>query len=377
MPKPVILCVDDEKIVLDSLKNELRSVFGREYIIETSESGSDALSLINELIEKGTAIPVIIADYIMPGMKGDDLLIAIHKKLPDTKTILLTGQATMEGVTNALNNAALYRYISKPWQQEDIVLTIKEALRIFDAERELEVRRMELEKANKKLVVLDRSKTYFIMLLAHELKTPLTSISGFTEILKMSIEDPELLNFCDDIEKSAIRLKKFTDYSLLILELLNEKYVFNFSSHNLFTLVDSVISNLQPELDNKNMIIEKNIKKDNINLIFDEFLIRKVLDIVIDNAVKYSKSNSKIILTDSLQENIYTLSIIDNGIGFSGETLENLFKFFISDDIMHHSSGYGLGLSISKLIMDAHKYSIVVANRDSGAIVNLIFTIKN
>jgi two-component system, sensor histidine kinase and response regulator len=372
--KKAIICIDDEKIVLDSLKNEFRSFLNHEYLFETSESGNDALLLIDELIEEGYDIAIVIADYIMPGMKGDEVLISVHRKLPDAKTILLTGQATMEGVTHAVNDAGLYRYIAKPWEQEDLVLTIKEALRIHETEKQLEERRKELEIANKKLIVLDRSKTYFIMLLAHELKTPIQTISGFNEILKRSIEDTELMEFCDNIEASAERLKKFTDFSLLILELLNDKYPFFLQEHNLKQLLDTVLFDFKFLSDKKNIRIEKRLYSEKMDLIYDENLIKKVIEIVLDNAIKYSSNNSDILITDSFQENIYTLSIIDNGIGFSAETLENLFKFFVSDDIMHHSVGYGLGLATAKLIMDAHKYSIVIANRDVGAIVNLIFT---
>jgi two-component system, sensor histidine kinase and response regulator len=372
--KKAILLVDDEKIVIDSIKNELRSNLGFEYIIETNESGEDALQLIDELIKDDCEIPLVIADYIMPGLKGDELLISIHRKLPDTKTILLTGQATMEGVTNAVNNAGLYRYISKPWQTDDLVLTVKESLKIYETEQQLKERRKELEITNKKLMALDRSKTYFIMLLAHEIRTPLLTISGFTEILESSIKDPELLDFCHEISESTARLKKFNDYSLLILELLNDKYEFKFQQEDIYCLLSNVLNNLQEKIEKKNIIVEKRLNFERMNLIYDSNLINKVIEIVVDNAVKYSNKDSEIIITDTFHENIYTLSIIDNGIGFTPETLDNLFKFFVSDDIMHHSVGYGLGLATAKLIMDAHKYSIVIANRDVGAIVNLIFT---
>jgi len=371
-----IIFVDDEKIVLDSLRNELKFNLCPDCDIETCESGEEALALINESMREDCRIPIVVADYIMPGMKGDEVLIWVHQKLPETKTILLTGQATMDGVTNSVNNAGLYRYIPKPWQEADLLLTIKEALKIYETEQLLAERRKELELANKKLMVLDRSKTYFIMLLAHELKTPLQSISGYNDILKRSLGDSELIHYCDDIESSSHRLKKFTDYSLLILELLNEKYVFEMQKQDIYYLLGIVLMNMQTKMAKKNISLLKQLSFKKMELFYDPLLIMKVLDIVIDNAVKYSNSNSEIIISDSLQDNIYTLSIIDNGKGFSSETIDNLFKFFVSDDIMHHSVGYGLGLATAKMIMDAHKNSIVIANRDPGAIVNLIFTIK-
>ena len=103
MSKPVIICVDDEKIVINSLKSELKSSFGDQYSFEFAESGEDALALFNELISEKTEIPLVIADYIMPEMKGDELLKQVHKISPATLKIMLTGQATVEGVTNAIN----------------------------------------------------------------------------------------------------------------------------------------------------------------------------------------------------------------------------------------------------------------------------------
>ncbi len=75
--KPVIVCVDDEKIVLDSLRKELRTAFNNEIIVEIAESGDEALELIREHNLEGNDVPIIVCDYIMPGMKGDELLIEV------------------------------------------------------------------------------------------------------------------------------------------------------------------------------------------------------------------------------------------------------------------------------------------------------------
>lgn len=128
MKKEVILCVDDEQIVLDSMKLELTSHFGNAYLIETAESGQEAIDTFEFLKERGHPIVLVISDYIMPNMKGDALLIALHQQSPETKKILLTGQADFEGVTNAVNNASLYRYIAKPWETHDLMLTVEAAI---------------------------------------------------------------------------------------------------------------------------------------------------------------------------------------------------------------------------------------------------------
>ena len=136
--KPVILCVDDEKIVLNSLKAELKGHFGEKYMIETAESGDDALEVFSELSVDGYEIILVISDYIMPKMKGDDFLIALHQTAPHIVKILLTGQANLEGITNAVNHANLYRYLTKPWERNDLLLTIEEGIKSYYKEKALE-----------------------------------------------------------------------------------------------------------------------------------------------------------------------------------------------------------------------------------------------
>ena len=144
MEKPTLLCVDDERMVLDSLKEQLRRFFGEEYQIETASSGTEALELMDALSKEETEIPIIISDHIMPGIKGDELLKRVHSRFPDTLTILLTGRADADAVGNAVNEGNLYRYITKPWEENDLVLTIKEGLRRYVQDKQLEQQNKEL-----------------------------------------------------------------------------------------------------------------------------------------------------------------------------------------------------------------------------------------
>jgi adenylate cyclase len=140
---PMILCVDDERMILTSLKEQLRS--GQLGVdIEIAESGGEALEVVQELIDTGTPFPVIISDQVMPGMRGEELLEKIHKLQPETLCILLTGQATADAVGEAVNRANLYRYIGKPWTEDDLMQTVREALRAWEQARLIEARDQEL-----------------------------------------------------------------------------------------------------------------------------------------------------------------------------------------------------------------------------------------
>jgi DNA-binding NtrC family response regulator len=135
--KQAIICVDDEDIILEALKDQLGPFFENQFLIETSTTASEALVIYDELIDDGYEVPVVISDYLMPGMRGDEFLIKIHAKNPHTLKVLLTGHANVEGITNAINKANLYRYIAKPWDRDDLILTVREAIRSFLQEEEI------------------------------------------------------------------------------------------------------------------------------------------------------------------------------------------------------------------------------------------------
>ena len=146
MSQQSIICVDDERVVLISLRDQLTNHLGNDYEIELAETGEEALEIFEELQQEGIEIPVIIADQIMPGMKGDELLIQIHAHYPQTLKIMLTGQASADAVGNALNHANLYRYIAKPWETIDLCLTVTEAIRSYGQDRQLAQQNQELQK---------------------------------------------------------------------------------------------------------------------------------------------------------------------------------------------------------------------------------------
>lgn len=128
MSKAAILCVDDEKVILDSLKTQLKEEFGDAYLYELADDADDALELIDELTEEETKVILIICDWLMPGMKGDEFLIRVHQRFPAIIKIMLTGQADQKAIKRAQEQANIYRCLSKPWSEGELVETIKSGL---------------------------------------------------------------------------------------------------------------------------------------------------------------------------------------------------------------------------------------------------------
>lgn len=162
----VILCVDDDATILSALKQILKCHFGKEWMVECAESGEDAIDAIDGFINDGIELAVIVSDYIMPGMNGDELLAQVHRLSPNTVKIMLTGQAHLAGIVRAINEAKLYRYLEKPFDNTDFVLTIEGACKAYKQERMLALNNLELlrinselENFNKKLEALVAERT--------------------------------------------------------------------------------------------------------------------------------------------------------------------------------------------------------------------------
>ena len=149
--RSAIVCVDDEWDILRSLGGQLKRHFGKDYDIELASGGEDALSLCSELSAEGKDIALIVSDQKMQGMGGDTLLIRLHALYPKSLKIMLTGNADAHCVGNVVNAAALYRFISKPWDETDLILTVAEALRRFKQEQQLAEQNELLKKTNAKL----------------------------------------------------------------------------------------------------------------------------------------------------------------------------------------------------------------------------------
>jgi DNA-binding NtrC family response regulator len=132
MSKQAVLCVDDEKIVLDSLQEQLENRFGSSFTYEIAESVDEAWDVIDDLVSDGFSIALVISDWLMPRTKGDEFLVDLHQKYPETITVMLTGQADPDAIQNAMENANLFAYVKKPWRSDDLM----ERLAVAFAEKE-------------------------------------------------------------------------------------------------------------------------------------------------------------------------------------------------------------------------------------------------
>jgi response regulator RpfG family c-di-GMP phosphodiesterase len=126
--KPKLLLVDDEESILNSLRRLLR---GQPYEVLLATSGAQALEIMAR-----QPIDLVMSDARMPNMDGSTLLAHIHQRHPDTLRIMLTGYADPTVIIKAINEGQIHRYISKPWHDEEMLLTLRQSLAYQHSERE-------------------------------------------------------------------------------------------------------------------------------------------------------------------------------------------------------------------------------------------------
>lgn len=120
-----IICVDDEVIILMSLKLELMRSFKDRFRTETATSAEDALELVDKLYSEQVRVILILTDWLMPGIKGDQLIAIVKRKHPDVRCIMISGQADAKEIEAAKLNPLLDAFIKKPWRSGQLIESVR------------------------------------------------------------------------------------------------------------------------------------------------------------------------------------------------------------------------------------------------------------
>lgn len=277
MEYPVILCVDDERVVLDGLKAQLNREFGATHAIEIAESGKESLELIEDLLSRGTDLPIIISDQVMPDLKGHELLQRVHKLLPNTLKILLTGHSDMEAITEAVNKSNLYRYLSKPWNGSDLILTIKEALKSYYQKQEIEEKNRLLAQQNHELEGLVRARTEELRIEKEKTETLLHNILP-VEIARELMETGKASPARFD--EVSILFSDFKQFTNIVATIPTGKLIFELN--DIFSCFDDIME-------------EEGIEK--IQTVGDAYLAASGLPIEVpDHAIRCVRAAKKMIV---------------------------------------------------------------------------------
>jgi K+-sensing histidine kinase KdpD len=335
-----ILIIDDEIINIHLYSDILSQT---DYEIETAINGEEALNILNTFIPD-----LILMDVMMPGMTGYEVCRKV-RNIPRhcfTKIIMISACTDLDERLQGYQ-AGADDYMTKPIEKEEFLAKINVFIKLKKAEE------------------LDQLKSDLLTLFSHETKTPLNAIFGFSGLLK---ESPNLSKsekiYVENMIKAGNHLLTFVDKTILLCE-LKKSYALEKTSQYLNDHIKDIVLQHQEVSLKKNVSINQ-ICSGSIQLHADWTLLYKMIEYLIDNALKYSPENETVTIIGQIKDNICQLQIIDRGKGIPENDLQFIFDPFAIKNIQNHQAGQGLSLSICRHIMMHHGGTIYASNLPDG-----------
>jgi signal transduction histidine kinase len=374
--QPKVLVVDDEESVVVTIKAILQ-LDG--YNVATTMSGKQARKMVRE-----TEYDLVLTDLRLEDGDGLDVLKAVRESYPETVTIMLTGYASLESAIQALR-AGAYDYLVKPSEVEELRSTVARGIERRRLGQELRLRVAELADLNaslqqrideataelkeryEQLKELDKMKSQFLSIASHELKTPITAMSGFLQVAlrrvrRLSQGDAAapvaegLRGITEQLEvvyRQTGKLARLVDELLDVSRIQTGRIEFRYGDVDLSELANEVATRMQLTTTTH----EITVRRDSENVVTaDRDHLEQVLNNLLTNAIKYSPSGGAITIEVRPDDGGVRLSVTDQGIGIPEKELEAIFGLFYRspDRAARDAAGMGLGLYISREIVVRH-----------------------
>ena len=352
----MILIVDDSPQNIISLQKVLEK---NNFEVDTASSGEEALK---KILKKSYVL--IILDVQMPGMDGFEVAEAIsgYSKAKETAIIFLSAAtANINLITKGYSSGGL-DYISKPVDMNILLLKVKTFYRIYEQSRALNEMQVALRAEIEFRKEAERKKDEFISIASHELKTPMTSIKGYIQLLERSLDKNDKETIRTRLHKVQNQIEKL---NLLIADLLDiskiesGKLKFNKKYFAFDDLLDHIIEVMQQSNPQVRILKKGNFEAD---IYADEMRIEQVIINFITNAIKYAPDGEEIHITTEMRGDDIYFSVRDFGIGMSQEHQQKVFeKFYRIEETSARFQGLGIGLYICQEIIERHN-GIIGAN---------------
>ncbi len=356
-----ILVVEDDSV----LRENITAILREEYSIVEADDGSKAINIL----EQDQKFDLILSDIMMPNIDGYGLYDYTKKSevLSEIPFVFLTARADNSAIRKGMN-LGVDDYITKPFAIDDLLEGISARLK----KRDLEIRKFESLKNNISLFI------------PHELRTPLVSILGNTELIENYFDEfskKELLEMNDSIRLAGKRLKrsieKFLKYAELTIQKANgfndieEVTLFDPSQHDCESALNSCYD-CSSRVDD--ISFELNDSKLNIPQIdFETILIE-----LVSNACKFSEDGSPILVTSEIVNEEYIVSVADKGRGITNENINKIDSFVQFDRAFYQQDGNGIGLAMVKLICKKYNVSFSISSEiGKSTTVTLRFVYEN
>jgi signal transduction histidine kinase len=362
-----LLVIDDEEEILKALYRQFR----RSYHVYTANSAAEGLRIMTE-----TPIHVIISDQRMPGMNGAEFFGRVKTEYPDAMRLLLTGYADIQAMIAAINDGNIYRYIVKPWDPVELDTVVREAFERYNLivqnrrlmtelreanamlEQRVAERTQELEAANAMLKEMIAQRDTLLGMAAHDLRTPITVLQGFSELLLDPRTPPnEFHEFASIIRDTTRDMLNLLNNILDITAIQAGRLTLRPAETDVYMLIDKVCKLNRRVGERKGIRLKTQIDIKKPVYVFDAQRIEQVLNNLISNAFKFSESGTEVTVQVSEREDGWLLfEVIDQGQGVHADELERIFAPFQrgSSKPTRDEPSSGLGLSICKRLVELH-----------------------
>jgi signal transduction histidine kinase len=338
-----ILYLDDEEQNLVSFQ----ALFRRQYKVFTTTSAHEAVDILNN-----NEIQIIFSDQKMPEVSGVEFFETILPDFPRPVRILLTGYAELEAVIDAINKGQVYRYVSKPWDENELSICIENALEKYRREQELLSKSNDLEQSNAAL-------EQFVFSTSQELRNPAENILQAVAMLEKNMNNPDAAEALRTIQQQAKRLQDFSEQISRYYS--NSKAANENTEVDLEQLIRQSIDSVPGNLTQANWKI---IPELNLNgpFVSDKSRLLIVLQNLINNAVRFSDANKsinniQISIIQNAEKAIFRIS--DQGIGIDPGRLNQLFNMQVNSE---KASAGGINMYLTKSIVDKMQGKISVSS---------------
>lgn len=366
--KETILLIDDQPDALNLLKNVLF-----EYQIQTAKSGKEGILKAKEIKPD-----LILLDVMMPDIDGFEVckILKNDVETADIPIIFVTAKVFLNDVVKGLELGA-NDYITKPFELSELTARVKTQIELRNAHNKINEQYL-------KAVSLNENKNRFIELVAHDLKNPLKVIQGFVRLIRKrfdSLSKADIDDYLNDIENASNTMLYIISDVLLINDLEEGNYNLFPQKFDLCQLIDIIIEKYLLSAQSKNVQIEFLNKKQEIYLLNDISKTRIIIENLISNALKFTRSSTSITIelkyydNTNCDKNSIELIIKDEGEGISDDEMIFIFDKFckVSSTRVNDNQSSGLGLAISKTLSDILGFKIYCSKSDKkGSVFNVI-----
>jgi signal transduction histidine kinase len=359
-----VLVVDDEPDVVASVKDLLRL----DYKVLGATRAAEGIEILDR-----ENVHVVMTDQRMPEMTGVQLLEKVRERHPNAMRLLFTGYADVRAVVDAINRGNVYRYITKPWDPDELMAIIREACERYDLIEdrrslieELKTKNAELERANAELKRADELKAAFIRVASHELRTPLTILMGLSDLAtrKGNATEP-LSGWLKRIHAAGQRLQHLVDQIVEMLSAQQFERKLDKQPADVNQLVRQAIEDVRPFAEIRGQTLRLDLPDEPRVADVDAGKIRDSVNHLLLNAIKFTPDRGTITAraADGTPDGGAVIQVSDTGVGIDPESVRHVFdRFFTEFDVSRHSSGHfeygkkglGLGLSVVKSFVEMH-----------------------